>query len=106
MPDALRTDLGKIRFFLERRFPDHVPINLTVHRHYGSATGEIAYLVVMIDAQEQRRQVRSAGEAALRLLGYQINPRPGADVYDVAPSRDPISGHEAVQVLALFRAIA
>jgi hypothetical protein len=86
-----------------KEVPGSAPICLTIHRHYGSETDEIAYLVVEVDHQETRRRIRSDGEAALRHIGYRFAPRPGADVYDVMPYTDRLSAHETVRALARFR---
>jgi hypothetical protein len=95
-------DLQDVRLYLERRFPDQAPIHIRLLRHYGSRADEIAYLVVLIDRQEDRRRVRAAGEVALGHIGYLFAPHPGADVYDLAPSTDDRSAHETIRALRRF----
>lgn len=101
--EDIQADLQDVRLYLDRRFPDQAPIQVTIQRHYGSETQEIAYLIIFADHREERRRVRSAGEAALRHIGYRFAPRPGADVYDVVPYTGGLSAHETVRALARFK---
>ncbi len=86
-------------------FRDVGRIPFSVDRHHRSGDGEIAYVVVALCEQAVRRRVRARAEAALRHLGYTIEPRTGADVYDVAPCMGDVSAHETVRALARFKGL-
>jgi hypothetical protein len=103
----LQSDLRDVQIYLNRTFRDIGWIPFSVDRHYGSREDEIAYVVIALSEQVVRRHVRSQAEAALRHLGYKIEPLSGADVYDVVPYMgENVSAHETIQALARFKGLA
>jgi hypothetical protein len=101
LPD-LQADLRDCQIYLQRIFPEIKRIPLSADRHYGSRDNEIAYVVIHLPEQALRRRVRAQAEAALKHLGYKIEPRSSADVYDVWPDGSVPSAHEIVRALARF----
>lgn len=99
----LQGDLRDVQIYLNRTFCDIGWIPFSVDRHYGSREGEIAYVVIALSEQADRRRVRARAEAALRHLGYTIEPRSGADVYDVVPYIGNVSAHETIRALGRFK---
>jgi hypothetical protein len=104
-PWDLQRDLRDVQIYLNRTFSDIGWIPFLVDRHYGSREDEIAFVVIGLSEQAARRRVRARAEAALRHLGYTIEPRSGADVYDVVPYMGDVSAHETIQALARFRGL-
>jgi hypothetical protein len=102
-PSDLQRDLRDVQIYLNRTFADIGWIPFSVDRHYGSREGEIAFVVISLPDRADRRRVRAAAEAALRHLGYTIEPRSGADTYDIAPYMRDVSAHETIRALARFR---
>ena len=102
----LEGDLRDVQIYLNWTFRDAGWIPFSVDRHYGSRDDEIAYVVIALSEQAVRRRVRARAEVALRHIGYRIEPRSGADVYDVVPYMADVSAHEAVRALARFKGLS
>lgn len=96
----LQTDLRDVQIFIRSAFEG--PICIELHRHYGSKSNEIAYVVIDVTDVERRRLIQTRAEVAFRHMGYVVAPRPGSDVYEVLPRGGELSAHDAIRALARF----
>jgi hypothetical protein len=102
----LQGDLRDVQIYLDRSFRDIGRIPFAVNRHYASREDEIACeMIALFSERGDWQRVQARAEAALRHLGYKIERRGAADVYDVKPYMVDVSAHEIVRALARFNGL-
>jgi hypothetical protein len=99
--DLLRDHLTDISVWLEDRYPSDRFALMVDYYHHQKFTKEIAYVVILGPAQENRRSIRPAATQALEAFGWRVMPEGGGDVIDAQPDpTDDFSSHQRLRSIA------